>query len=64
MCLATLANLYNCYFSISLSGNIADACMVAADETAVWLDMPSNRTVDNVGARTINVKTTGHEKTR
>ena len=29
------------------------------DETACWLDMPSNTTVD---ARSVPLKTTGHEK--
>lgn len=38
--------------------------IVNCDETAVWLDMPSNTTVDERGAKEINVKTTGHEKTR
>ena len=36
--------------------------MYAMDETACWMDMPSDTTVDNVGARSIPIKTTGHEK--
>ena len=32
------------------------------DETAVWDDVVSNTTVDRVGASSINLKTTGHEK--
>ena len=32
------------------------------DETPVWDDMVSTTTVDNVGASSINLKTTGHEK--
>jgi Tc5 transposase DNA-binding domain/DDE superfamily endonuclease len=36
----------------------------AMDETAVWFDMLSNTTVDFKGARSVPVKTTGHEKTR
>ena len=32
------------------------------DETPVWDDMVSATTVDNVGAASINLKTTGHEK--
>ena len=34
------------------------------DETAVWQDRISNSTVDNIGASTIRMKTTGHEKTK
>src|SRR6218665_1265677 len=33
------------------------------DETPMTFDLPSNRTVDSSGAKTILVKTTGHEKT-
>ena len=32
------------------------------DETPVWDDMVSNTTVGRVGASSINLKTTGHEK--
>jgi hypothetical protein len=34
------------------------------DETAVWMDMPSSTTVDLVGAKSVPLKTTGHEKNR
>ena len=34
------------------------------DETPVWFDMPTSKTVDSVGAKTVLLKTTGHEKTR
>ena len=34
------------------------------DETPVWLDMPSARTVNARGERTVLVNTTGHEKSR
>ena len=34
------------------------------DETPVWFDMPPSKTVDSVGAKTVLLKTTGHEKTR
>ena len=44
--------------------NYAEGDIIAADETAVWLDMPSNRTVDVSGSKTISIKTTGHEKSR
>ncbi len=32
------------------------------DETACWMDMPSDTTVAPVGARLIPIKTTGHTK--
>ena len=34
----------------------------AMDETACWMDMPSDTTIDVTGARSIPIKTTGHEK--
>jgi len=34
------------------------------DETPITFDMPSTRTVNAAGAKTIMIKTTGHEKTR
>ena len=34
------------------------------DETPVWFDMPTYKTVDSIGAKTVLLKTTGHEKTR
>ena len=37
-------------------------CIIAMDGTPVWDDMVSNTTIDRVGASSINLKTTGHEK--
>ena len=34
------------------------------DEMPVWFDMPTSKTVDSTGAKTVLLKTTGHEKTR
>ena len=34
------------------------------DESPMWFDMPSNRTVDFKGVKTVLSKTTGHEKLR
>ena len=34
------------------------------DETAIWSDMPGNNSIDQVGAKTVPVLTTGHEKNR
>ena len=36
----------------------------AMDETPVWSDMVSNSTVEKVGAKTVTMKSTGHEKSR
>lgn len=49
-----LRKKYN--FELSEIGNM--------DETPVLFDLPSNYTVDNKGAKTVFVKTTGHEKNR
>lgn len=34
------------------------------DETPVWFDMPSAKTVNSKGKKTVLVNTTGHEKSR
>ena len=36
--------------------------MFAMDETACWMDMPSDSTIDILGARSVPLKMTGHEK--
>ena len=36
--------------------------MFAMDETACWMDMPSDSTIDIRGARSVPLSTTGHEK--
>ena len=38
--------------------------IIAMDETAVWADMVANTTVDEIGTRSVALKTTGHEKVR
>ena len=38
--------------------------IIAMDETAVWQVMLSSTTVDNVGEKSIRLKTTGHEKSK
>ena len=38
--------------------------IIAMDETAVWADMISDTTVHVRGAKTITMKSTGHEKNR
>ena len=34
------------------------------DETPTWFDMPSSKTVNKAGAKTVYMKTSGHEKVR
>lgn len=34
------------------------------DERAIWNDMKSNTTVEKHGAHSVNMKTTGHEKSK
>lgn len=38
--------------------------IIAMDETAIWNDMISNTTVEKRGAHSVNMKTTGHEKSK
>ena len=39
-----------------------DSNIFAMDETACWMDMPSETTVTLTGARSVPMKTTGHER--
>ena len=39
-------------------------CVINMDETPVYIDMPHNRTMHPVGDKTIDMATSGHEKTR
>lgn len=38
--------------------------ILAMDETAMWSDMVGSTTVDLKGARSVPLKTTGHEKSQ
>jgi hypothetical protein len=44
--------------------NYQPSDIIAMDETAVWSDMVSNSTVNQIGAREVSVRSTGHEKSR
>ena len=33
------------------------------DETPMFFDLPGNRTIDSIGKKTIQIRTTGHERT-
>ena len=39
-------------------------CIIVLDETAVWHEMISNITVTDKGAKSVVLKTTGHEKSK
>ena len=39
-------------------------CIIAMNETAVWREMISNTTVTDKGAKSVVLKTTGHEKSK
>ncbi len=41
----------------------SDATLDNMDEVPMSVDSPANRTVHTKGAKTVNVATTGHEKT-
>ena len=47
---------------LRINHGYSNNCIFAMDETACWMDMPSDTTVDTIGARSIPIKTTGHEK--
>ena len=38
--------------------------VIAIDETPIWLDMPSSTTVNEAGASSVTIRSTGHEKDR
>ena len=40
----------------------ANTAVYAINETACWMDMPSSSTIDDHGARSVPLKTTGDEK--
>ena len=42
-------------YPLALIGNM--------DETPVSFDLPSNTTIDELGARSVSIRITGHEKT-
>uniref|UniRef100_A0A1X7TK98 DDE-1 domain-containing protein n=1 Tax=Amphimedon queenslandica TaxID=400682 RepID=A0A1X7TK98_AMPQE len=42
--------------------NFSSSNIFAMDETACWFDMPNDTTIHHTGARSVSLKTTGHEK--
>ena len=49
---------------LPLSTKCSPTNIIAMDETPVWLNMVSDTTVDKTGARTVTMKSAGHEKCR
>ena len=47
---------------LQISQNFTDDSIFAMDETACWMDMPSDTTVHFTGSQSVPLKTTGHEK--
>ena len=47
---------------LQLSEKFSKNYIFAMDETACWFNMPSDTTIDVTGAKSVSVKTTGHEK--
>lgn len=50
--------------SLRLRNGYQENDIIAMDETAVWLDMTADTTVEKVGVKSVPLKTTGHEKNR
>ena len=48
--------------SLQLLHEYQDSNIFAMDETACWMDIPSETTVTFTGARSMLLKTTGHQK--
>jgi hypothetical protein len=47
---------------LQISQGFTNDAIFAMDETACWMDMPADTTVEFRGAQSVSVKTTGHEK--
>ena len=48
--------------NLQLNHQYQDISTFAMDETACWMDMPSDTTIDATGSRSVPIKTTGHDK--
>ena len=49
---------------LKMKYNYQLADIIVMDGTPIWSDMVSERTVDSTGAKSVSMKTTGHEKSR
>ena len=50
--------------TLRLKFNYPVASIGAVDETAVWVDMLAETTIENIGAKTVAIKPTGNKKNR
>ncbi len=61
-CIRKLVDFIMHLRKLQISQKFTKDATFAMDETACWMDMPSDTTIDFCGARSVSVKTTGHEK--
>ena len=61
-CIQKLADFIIYLRRLQRSHEYEHDAIYAMDETACWMDMPSDTTIDLVGAQSVPLKTTGHEK--
>jgi len=59
-----LLNYQRCVTNLRKTGNFLMGQMANADETAIYLDMPPNYTLEKKGVKEVLLKTTGCEKLR
>lgn len=61
-CIPKLVSFITHLRSIQRHREFPQSCIFAMDETACWMDMPSDTTIHKTGARSVSLKTSGHEK--
>lgn len=61
-CIRKLVDFVMRLRKLRLSQKFTDGSIFAMDETACWMDMPSDTTVHFTGSQSVSLKTTGHEK--
>uniref|UniRef100_A0A1X7TW17 DDE-1 domain-containing protein n=1 Tax=Amphimedon queenslandica TaxID=400682 RepID=A0A1X7TW17_AMPQE len=61
-CISKLVDFIIHLRKLQLSQKYSLNCIFAMDETACWFDMPGDTTIHHTGARSVPVKSTGHEK--
>ena len=59
-----IANFLHYYRNLSKQYQFESPAVIAMDETAVWMGMPGNTTIDEVGVRTVAIGSTEHDKAR
>lgn len=61
-CIPKLVSFVTHLRSMQRQHDYPRSCVFAMDETACWMDMPSDTTIHKTGARSVSLKTSGHEK--